>query len=309
MTAESRPAVWTRTSAARDALRDRAAWALVPTMGDLHEGHLDLVRAAASVGPVVVSVFVNPTQFAPGEDYDRYPRRLEADVERLAALGVIGVFAPTVDELYPTGESTRVDVGAVARPLCGAHRAGHFEGVATVCTKLFAGLRPPVAAFGEKDAQQCLVLHRLVEDLRFGIDLLFVPTRREDDGLAMSSRNRYLEGDQRTTARALSAALEHGGRRLTAGERDVGVIEAAVRGVMIDAGVDVDYAEMRRVPSLAHEARAEGRVLLAVAGHVGRARLIDNRCFDVRDDAVASAPLMDAHTPEAVAARWADRTT
>ena len=306
MTAEGRPAVWTTAAQARDALRGHDVWALVPTMGDLHEGHLDLVRAAAAVGPVVVSVFVNPTQFAPGEDYDRYPRRLESDVERLAALGVVGVFAPEVEEMYPPGESTRVDAGAVARPLCGSHREGHFEGVATVCTKLFAALRPPVAAFGEKDAQQCIVLHRLVTDLRFAVDLLFVPTRREDDGLAMSSRNRYLEGDERVTARALSEGLRRGRELLAGGERDVSAIESAVAGHLRAAGVAPDYAELRQVPSLAHEDTVGGRVLLAVAGRVGRARLIDNHCFDVDATTVRPASLFDEHTPEAVAARWAE---
>lgn len=305
MSTVDRPTVWTTRVAARQALRDEPVWALVPTMGDLHDGHLDLVRAASAVGPVVVSVFVNPTQFAPGEDYDRYPRRLEADVDELADLGVVGVFAPEVEEMYPPGESTRVDAGAVARPLCGQHRKGHFEGVATVCTKLFAGLRPPIAAFGEKDAQQCLVLHRLVTDLGFDVDLMFVPTRREEDGLAMSSRNRYLEGDQRETARALSEALRIGEEALESGEREVATIEEAVASHFRTRGVTPDYGELRRVPDLAHEERVEGRVVLAVAGYVGRARLIDNRCFDVTGAGARRVPLLDDHTPDAVARRWA----
>lgn len=302
-----RPAVWTTIAAARDAMRDVPAWVLVPTMGDLHEGHLDLVRAASAVGPVVVSVFVNPTQFAPGEDFERYPRRLESDVEALAALGVHGVFAPAVEEMYPPGESTRVDAGAVAQPLCGQHREGHFEGVATVCTKLFAGLRPPVAAFGEKDAQQCLVLHRLVTDLRFDVDLMFVPTRREDDGLAMSSRNRYLEGAQRTTARALSEALRVGQSLLEDGERDVATIEEAVDELFRARNVEPDYGELRRIPDLEHDETAAGRVLLAVAAYVGAARLIDNHCFDLTDESARRVPLLDDHTPDAVARRWAGR--
>lgn len=303
----STPTVWTTTATARDALRDVDAWALVPTMGDLHEGHLDLVRAAATVGPVVVSVFVNPTQFAPGEDFDRYPRRLESDVERLAALGVTGVFAPGVEEMYPPGESTRVDAGAVAQPLCGQHREGHFEGVATVCTKLFAGLRPDVAVFGEKDAQQCLVLHRLVTDLCFDVDLMFVPTRREDDGLAMSSRNRYLQGAERETARALSEGLGLGYTLLKRGERDVATIEAAIAAHFAERGVVPDYHELRRIPDLAHQEGATGRVLLAVAAYVGAARLIDNHCFEVTDDGARRVPLLAQHTPDAVARRWRER--
>lgn len=297
--------MWRTVAAARRGLEGVAPVVLVPTMGDLHDGHLDLVRAGLPIGPVVVSVFVNPTQFAPGEDYERYPRRLESDLERLAELGVHGVFAPAVEEVYPPGDATRVDAGSVAEPLCGRHREGHFVGVATVCTKLFVILRPQVAVFGEKDAQQCMVLQRLVTDLRFDVDLTFVPTRRESDGLAMSSRNRYLQGAERDTARALSESLAIGGEALAAGEREVAVIERVVGDHLRRRGVDVDYAELRRVPDLRHPTRAGGRMLLAVAGQVGSARLIDNHCYVIDTDAVRRAPLFDDHAPDAVARRWA----
>jgi len=305
---EHRPAVWQTVAEARRGLEGVAPVVLVPTMGDLHEGHLDLVRAGLPIGPVVVSVFVNPTQFSPGEDYERYPRRLESDVERLGELGVYGVFAPVVDEMYPPGDSTRVVAGPVAEPLCGRHREGHFVGVATVCTKLFVVLRPQVAVFGEKDAQQCMVLHRLVADLRFDVDLAFVPTRRETDGLAMSSRNRYLQDEERHTARALSEALAIGEEVLGTGEREVVTVESAVTEHLRDRGVDVDYAELRRVPDLIHPERATGRMLLAVAGRVGAARLIDNHCFVIDGHDVRRAPLLDEHTPEAVRRRWATET-
>ena len=298
------PPVLDTVAAARAVMLASDRSVLVPTMGDLHDGHLDLVRHGRRIGPVVVSIFVNPTQFAPGEDFERYPRRLQEDLEKLAPFEVAGVFAPAVDEMYPAGDSTRVDVAGVSGPLCGRHREGHFQGVATVCTKLFAGLRPRVAVFGEKDAQQCLVLHRLVRDLRFDVDLMFVPTRREPDGLAMSSRNRYLEGEERRTAVALSRGLERGGELLRAGERDVFVVERAVIDTLEAEGVRRDYAELRGVPDLGRVERVGGRMVLAVAGHVGRARLIDNRCFHVDDDGVREAPLLDDHTPDAVLRRW-----
>lgn len=180
------PTVWTTAQELRDAAAGfRAAGdriVLVPTMGDLHAGHLALVRAGLPFGRVVVSIFVNPTQFAPGEDFDNYPRQLDADLARLAPLGVAGVFAPAPDEIYPPGESTRVEVQGLSAPLCGAHREGHFLGVTTVCAKLFILSSCDLAVFGQKDAQQCLVIRRLVQDLRLDMDLLFVPTVREEGG-------------------------------------------------------------------------------------------------------------------------------
>jgi pantoate--beta-alanine ligase len=304
----STPVLWTTVSVARAGLARRTASArplvLVPTMGDLHDGHLALVRAGRELGDVVVSIFVNPTQFAPGEDFERYPRRLQEDLEQLAPLGVQAVFAPTVEEMYPRGESTRVEVHGIGDPLCGRHRPGHFVGVSTVCTKLFVILRPRIAVFGQKDAQQCLLLHRLVRDLRLDLDLVFVPTVRERDGLAMSSRNRYLRGAEREAATVLSRALAAGRGALEEGEREVAGIESVVAAQLRRGGADVDYAELRSVPDLDHPARAAGRMLLAVAAHVGKARLIDNLCVQVEDLTVREAPLLDEHTPAAVRARW-----
>lgn len=306
------PIVWSTVAALRAYREQRGAQArplvLVPTMGDLHAGHLSLVDAGLGLGDVVVSIFVNPTQFAPGEDFDRYPRRLQEDLDQLAPLGVTGVFAPSVEEMYPAGESTRVEVRGISEPLCGQHRAGHFLGVSTVCTKLFVICRPQIAVFGQKDAQQCLILHRLVQDLRLPVDLLFAPTVREPDGLALSSRNRYLVAELRGAARALSLALHAGLASLRDGERDVAAVERTVRAALVERGVDPDYAELRTVPALDHPPVAAGRVVLAVAGHVGRARLIDNLCLQVDADAVVEAPLLDEHTLDAVRARWRART-
>lgn len=307
----SAPALWTTVEAVREHLASRDADArplvLVPTMGDLHAGHLALVEAGSSLGDVVVSIFVNPTQFAPGEDFESYPRRLQEDVQKLAPHAVAGVFAPSVAEIYPAHESTRVEVRELSAPLCGRHRAGHFLGVSTVCTKLFVICRPQIAIFGQKDAQQCLLLHRMVRDLHFALDLVFVPTVRESDGLAMSSRNRYLVDEQREVARALSTALGAGRDALGSGERRVSVLEDAARAHLEERGVATDYAELRSVPDLAHVDHARGRMLFAVAGHVGRARLIDNMCLEIGPDAVTDAPLLDEHTLDAVGARWRGR--
>jgi pantoate--beta-alanine ligase len=301
--------VWTTVAEMRSALAPVRAGGerivLVPTMGDLHEGHLSLVRAGLPFGRVVVSIFVNPTQFAPGEDYESYPRRLEGDLAKLEPLGVTGVFAPAPEEMYPQGESTRVEVRQLTEPLCGAHREGHFLGVTTICTKLFVTTGCDLAVFGQKDAQQCLVIRRLVLDLGLSTDLLFAPTVREAGGVAMSSRNRYLEGDERERARALSGALAAGRSQLEAGERRVDRIEVEMARVLRESGLEPDYAELRTIPDLLHPELAHGRMLLAGAAYVGRARLIDNLCLEVGDE-VSEAPLLDDHAPAAVAARWAN---
>jgi pantoate--beta-alanine ligase len=301
------PPVWETVSALRQGLReirsDGGRVVLVPTMGDLHEGHLSLVRAAHEFGSVVVSIFVNPTQFAPGEDLDNYPRRLAEDVDRLRSMRVGGIFAPGIEEMYPPGESTRVEVRGLSEPLCGAHREGHFLGVTTICTKLFVITDCELAVFGEKDAQQCLVIRRLVRDLRIGTDLLFVPTERDAAGLALSSRNRYLDDADRKRALALRRALLAGRQALVEGERDVARVEAAMAAVLDAAAARRDYSELRDLPDLGHPERAEGRVLLAVAAHVGPARLIDNLSLEV-GEVVRESPLLVEHTPEAVADRW-----
>ncbi len=305
------PPVWTTVRQLRDSLAPLRAKGerivLVPTMGDLHEGHLDLVRAGLPFGQVVVSIFVNPTQFAPGEDYENDPRRLEQDRDKLAPLGICGVFAPHAQEIYPQGESTRVEVRGLTEPLCGAHRDGHFLGVTTVCSKLFIASDCDLAVFGQKDAQQCLVIRRMVEDLQMDCELLFVPTRREPGGVAMSSRNRYLEAEERERALALSSALAAGRELLLAGEREVSTVEAAMRAALDAASVRPDYAELRTVPDLSHPQRAEGRVLLAVAAYVGRARLIDNLCLHVADE-VSDVQLLDENTATALHKRWSRPT-
>ncbi len=276
----------------------------VPTMGDLHQGHLDLVRIARSFGPTIVSVFVNPTQFSPGEDFDRYPRRLEADRERLRALGVDAIYAPSVDDVYVPGDQTRVEVRGLTDPLCGQHREGHFLGVTTVCTKLFNIVRPQVAVFGQKDAQQCLVIHRLLRDLHFDIDLCIGPTGRAEDGLALSSRNRYLSPEEREVARVLPRALDRAQALLEEGERGRELIESAMQEVLAQPEVRVDYADLRRVEDLGRSDMVEGRVVAAVAATVGGARLLDNRCFEVGRERVRLAPLLDECTPAHLARRW-----
>ena len=302
--------VWTRVAQMGPELdRLRAAGdriVLVPTMGDLHEGHLSLVRAGLPFGRVVVSIFVNPTQFAPGEDYENYPRQLDEDLAKLESLGVAAVFAPAPEEMYPESESTRVEVRGLTEPLCGAHREGHFLGVTTICTKLFIATGCDLAVFGQKDAQQCLVIRRLVLDLGLRTDLLFVPTVRQEGGVALSSRNRYLQGDEMGRARALSRALAAGRALLEQGERQVARVEKAMLESLRASGVEPDYAELRTIPDLAHFRSASGRVLLAGAAYVGKARLIDNLSLEI-GDSVTEVPLLDEHAPAAVAARWANR--
>jgi pantoate--beta-alanine ligase len=281
---------------------------IVPTMGDLHQGHLDLVRIARSLGPTIVSIFVNPTQFSPGEDFDRYPRRVEADREKLLALGVDALYAPLVEDIYPPGEQTRVEVRHLTEPLCGQHREGHFLGVTTVCAKLFNIVRPDIAVFGQKDAQQCLVIHRLLKDLHFDVDLCIGPTGRDESGVALSSRNRYLTEEERPAARGLSRALDRAETLLRGGERDRLRIEGAMHEVFADYPVGVDYADVRRIPDLSQPPRVEGRILVAVAAKIGRARLLDNRCFEVGEH-LRIAPLLDSCTPSQLADRWNTRAS
>ncbi len=269
----------------------RRGLALVPTMGALHEGHLSLVRRAAQEGPVVVSIFVNPTQFGPGEDFERYPRDLDADLALLEPLDVAAVYAPPVEDLYPAGTGVTVQPGPRAGCLCGARRPGHFAGVLTVVGKLLNLVRPAVAVFGRKDAQQCLVIDEMVRDLAFPVRLIDAPTVREPDGLALSSRNRYLDGEQRRRALCLWRALEAARRLLEEGERRVDAIEATLALHLADADA-VDYAEVRTVPELERPETIAGRVLLAVAAHVGPARLIDNLSLVVEDDGVRESPLL-----------------
>jgi pantoate--beta-alanine ligase len=282
------------TRAELNALELRAGGApvaLVPTMGALHAGHLELVARAAAWGKVVVSIFVNPTQFGPGEDFERYPRDLESDLSLMAPLGVAAVFAPDVSEMYATGEGVTVKPGGRAAPLCGARRPGHFAGVLTVVAKLLNLVGPDVAVFGRKDAQQCLVIDEMVRDLCLPVVLKDVPTVREADGLAMSSRNRYLDLEQRGRARCVPQALAAVRQALAEGERDVEVLEDLLALNLAPADV-VEYAEIRTLPELGTLESADGRILAAVAVHIGNTRLIDNLAVAVSADSVADTPLL-----------------
>lgn len=279
--------------AALDELRGERPLVLVPTMGALHEGHLSLVRRGAVAGPVVVSIFVNPTQFGPGEDYAAYPRDLDRDLALLAPLAPAAVFVPEVATMYPRAGGVTVHPGRRAEGLCGAGRPGHFVGVLTVVAKLLGLVRPDVAVFGRKDAQQCLVIAEMVRDLMLPVRLVDAPTVREADGLAMSSRNRYLEGDARRRAGCLARALARAHGLIAGGERDTAAVVAAVTQVLGEAD-RVEYAAVRRLDDWSEPARLDGPTLLAVAARVGPARLIDNLVLDITGAGVAERPLLGA---------------
>jgi len=248
---------------------------LTPTMGALHEGHLALVRAAReSCDFVVATIFVNPTQFGPSEDFAAYPRTFEADCEMLAREGVDVLFAPAREEMYPAGAGTWVDVPGVGGRLDGASRPGHFRGVSTVVTKLLHIVGPDKAFFGQKDGAQVAVIQAMVRDLNFDVEIVVCPTVRERDGLAMSSRNRNLNADERERAVVLSGALGRVERAVEAGLRDVGVLREILRDEM--HGVRVDYAEIVDPRSLEVVEDVRGGALVAVAAWVGETRLIDN---------------------------------
>jgi pantoate--beta-alanine ligase len=253
--------------------------ALVPTMGNLHAGHLHLVERARQVAQhVAVSIFVNPTQFGPNEDYAAYPRTLEADEARLTEAGVDVLFASTADEMYPGGTegSARVEVPRLSDILCGAFRPGHFTGVATVVAKLFNIVQPDVAVFGEKDYQQLLVVRRMVLDLAMPIEVLSVPTVREPDGLAMSSRNGYLSAEERRRASLLYQALREAKVRIEGGVRDYASVEAGGLSRLRAAGFRPDYFSVRRANDLAAPAPDDAELVVLAAAWLGSTRLIDN---------------------------------
>ncbi|HKW14283.1 MAG TPA: pantoate--beta-alanine ligase [Candidatus Krumholzibacteria bacterium] len=261
--------------------------ALVPTMGALHRGHGSCVAVARGVSDalVVASIFVNPAQFAPGEDFEKYPRTLDADIEHLRRWSCDVLFAPAAGVMYPEPQRVWVDPGALAEPLDGRFRPGHFRGVATVVAKLFHIVGPDVAVFGQKDAQQALVIRALVRQLALDIELRLARTVREADGLAVSSRNAYLSPSERVQAGTLFKSLEAARRSLESGERDPRRVEAVAVDTLRGAGV-IDYAELRSATDLSALDTAKGRVILALAAHVGTTRLIDNMVFDVHDDGV-----------------------
>jgi pantoate--beta-alanine ligase len=250
----------------------------VPTMGALHEGHLALVRRVrAQADLTVVSIFVNPTQFGSTDDFARYPRDIVRDADVLAREGVDILFAPEPDEMYPPGAATFVEVAGLSDKLEGKSRPGHFRGVATVVTKLFEIVSPHVAAFGQKDAQQVLVIKTMARDLMMDVEILVLPTKREEDGLAMSSRNALLTPDERRAARAIPRALEAVRAALEAGERDPGKLLAAGKAILVEAPLlRIDYVELVDPDRLEPVAKAQGMMLLAVAVFAGSTRLIDN---------------------------------
>ena len=272
---------------ARQQMRGRVA--LVPTMGALHQGHATLIQRAAEVADhVIVSVFVNPTQFGPGEDFDAYPRGLDDDAAISAEAGAHGVFAPEPSQMYPSGALTRVVVDRMQDNLCGPHRPGHFDGVTTIVAKLFVVVWPDVALFGQKDYQQLAVLRRMAEDLLMPVEILGVPTVREPDGLAMSSRNRYLSQPDRAQARALSQALAGAWRAWHGGERSGAKLIRAAHSAMESFHVEpsqIDYIEVVD-PETLHDRSAAGAIdeargaVMALAVRVGKARLIDNLRLD-----------------------------
>jgi pantoate--beta-alanine ligase len=250
---------------------------LVPTMGFFHDGHLSLMRAArAASQTVVVSLFVNPSQFGPNEDLEAYPRDEARDLELAQAQGVDIVFAPSVEEVYPPGFATTVEVGELTEPLDGAARPGHFKGVTTVVTKLLNMVGPDTAYFGQKDAQQALVIHKLVRDLDMPVRIEVCPTIREPDGLAMSSRNAYLSEEERVRATALARALRAAEQAVAEGRLDADAVIAAARQELDEAGIEPEYLELRSATDLTPAERVNGSTVLAVAARVGRARLIDN---------------------------------
>ena len=266
--------------------RDDAPLGLVPTMGALHEGHKSLIdRATEECGAAVVSIFVNPAQFAAGEDYDTYPRTFEADLEACREMGVACVYAPRANVMYPGGYDTWVDVPGLGAPLCGSHRAGHFRGVATVVLKLFTACLPHRAYFGEKDYQQLVLIRRMTQDLDLGVEIVPCPIVREDDGMALSSRNAYLSTDERSRARAISAALFDAKKKVAAGERFSAAIIQACMGELEKAGSRVDYVEIVEPATLERVEQINGSARMAVAAYIGETRLIDNILLEPHDEA------------------------
>lgn len=255
--------------------------AFVPTMGNLHQGHITLVTEARKrADHVVVSIFVNPMQFGQNEDLDAYPRTLAADQAALAAAGAELLFTPTPEIIYPKGlaQQTFVDVPGISEELCGASRPGHFRGVATIVCKLFNIVQPDVALFGRKDYQQLLVIQTMVEDLSLPIDVVGIETIREASGLAMSSRNGYLTADEKAAAPALKRAIDGLAAAIQAGEAILVAVQVA-QAQLTDAGFTPDYIEVRHAKTLAAAKTGDNELVILAAAYIGKARLIDNLCF------------------------------
>jgi len=264
---------------AEDLRRDGRRIAVVPTMGALHDGHLALLRAARGKADVVIlTIFVNPTQFGPSEDLARYPRDEAGDLVKARSAGIDLAFCPEPPAMYLPGAQTFIEVRELQQPLCGASRPGHFAGVATVVAKLFHITQPHVAVFGEKDYQQLAIIRRMVRDLDFAVEIAGVPIVREPDGVAMSSRNAYLSTAQRRAARSLSAGLAAAEIALAGGERRAAALVAAARApIEAEAETRIDYAELRDAEELTELTHVERPAVLALAVFVGTTRLIDNR--------------------------------
>lgn len=258
---------------------------LVPTMGALHEGHLALMEEAKSSSDIVVaSIFVNPTQFGPNEDYDAYPRTWQYDIDACRKIGVDVVFRPPVAEMYPQDWATWVSVDKITEKLCGQTRPGHFRGVATVVTKLFNIVQPDKAFFGQKDAQQVVVLMKMVRDLNMNVEIIMVPIVRDPDGLAKSSRNIYLTPEQRAAAPVLNRSLLFARQMVMQGQRECRLICSAVQNkIVAEPLASVEYVAMYSFPELQDITTVSGKALLAVAVRFGATRLIDNIILEVKE--------------------------
>ncbi|MHB8126005.1 MAG: pantoate--beta-alanine ligase [Desulfitobacteriaceae bacterium] len=260
--------------------------ALVPTMGYLHRGHISLVEQAKKDNAfVVMSIFVNPLQFGPTEDFTRYPRNFEKDAEMAENAGVDLIFYPTVEEMYPQPVLSYIDIDEMANVLCGASRPGHFRGVCTVVGKLFNIVQADRAYFGQKDYQQYLIIQRMVLDLNFAVEIIAVPIVREEDGLAMSSRNIYLSPIQRTEALVLSCSLVKVAQEIKNGQRNVRMIEEMVKEQIVrESSGQIDYVEVRSAEDLTEIEEIKGKVLIALAVRFGATRLIDNIVVEVEEN-------------------------
>ncbi len=275
-----------KISAVRDIVKEQRGQgrsiALVPTMGYLHEGHLTLVEEARKSGAfVVMSIFVNPLQFGPNEDFARYPRDLERDARKAEGAGVDLIFNPEVEEMYPAKNLTHVEVDELGDSLCGASRPGHFRGVTTVVSKLFHIVQPDRAYFGQKDYQQYLIICQMVKDLNFPIEVIVVPIVREEDGLALSSRNIYLSPEQREEALVLQRSLGEAENWLRQGERSALTIEERIKELIRnESSGEIDYVEIRSAENLHRVEQIEGKIFIALAVRFGSTRLIDNKVLE-----------------------------
>ena len=275
-----------KISAVRDIVKEQRgrgrSIALVPTMGYLHEGHLTLVEEARKSGAfVVMSIFVNPLQFGPNEDFARYPRDLERDAKKAEGAGVDLIFNPEVEEIYPAKNLTHVEVDELGDSLCGASRPGHFRGVTTVVSKLFHIVQPDRAYFGQKDYQQYLIICQMVKDLNFPIEVIGVPIVREEDGLALSSRNLYLSPEQRAEALVLQRSLGEAENWFRQGERSALTIEERIKELIRnESSGEIDYVEIRSAENLHRVEQIEGKIFIALAVRFGSTRLIDNKVLE-----------------------------